>query len=636
MVSLVGERFFELSLELFMIADFNGKILKVNPAWQSLLGYSLDELVGRPYTDFVHPDDVLTTNGETQSLSEGKDTFGFENRYITKAGEVRWLKWKAKVVPGEAVYAVARDVTIERRTIQELINEKNQSELASNRLSAFFMQVPALVMVTHGPNHVLELANKQYMELADDENVVGKSIREVFPSLDVREFEIIDKVYRTGERFLAKNHPIKAVWPGKEKVSIRYFTLIYEPKLNSAGDPDGIICFATDETEAIGSAERLRKSEKMAALGQLSAAIAHEINNPLAYSMLNVELAQSESQAFDSVDLNDQLNNIYDGLTRVKTIVQNLKSFSYSRDTKRVPVSLAQVVKSALNFAGNELRHRTRIEANLNECTDVVLADSTQLTQVFVNLLVNAAHSIEAGKVDDNLVKIEIRRDGPQVKVDVCDTGTGISKQNLDRIFEPFYTSKAANVGTGLGLSICQEIVASMNGTIEVESQVGKGSRFTVCLPTTDARIHDITPAAQSSASVYLNAQTKKKLLILDDDARLSHVIASSLASDFEITVLNHATAALKAVVETEFDIILSDVMMPDINGKDLYYLIQQAKPGLERKIVFMSGGAFFPSIAEWLQNVENKCVTKPFTAADLKAVLATINTSSAHSAISQ
>ena len=255
-----------------------------------------------------------------------------------------------------------------------------------------------------------------------------------------------------------------------------------------------------------GQQKSLVKTEKLVALGQLSAGVAHEINNPLAFVVSNfnslkkyfkeieqaienaknnpqdptfVEFIQSDDFDFIQNDSNLIFNEIHEGLERVKDIVGNLKSFSRTTTTDRSNTTIAEIIESALKLSHNETKYHCQIEINIEDDVPEIYCNKNQLVQVFINLVVNAAQALSKS----GNIKIHAHANEDYIVIDVSDTGCGIPADKIDRVFDPFYTSKPLGEGTGLGLSVSYGIIKDMDGTISVESAQGEGSTFTVLLP---------------------------------------------------------------------------------------------------------------------------------------------------------
>ncbi|HEX8436522.1 sensor histidine kinase [Archangium sp.] len=251
----------------------------------------------------------------------------------------------------------------------------------------------------------------------------------------------------------------------------------------------------TDSLRQLQSTQtRLLFSERLATIGQLAAGIGHEINNPLAFIVGNLDYVQQQLMGADGVasseehqEMLEALADARDGAERVHLIVRDLKVLSHPNDMERGPVDIVSSLRSATKVAAYELRDRARLVEQWDELPPVH-GHKGRLCQVFLNLLINAAHAIPAGQASRHEIRLSARASGDsRVIVEVSDTGCGIPPENLERLFSPFFTTKPVGMGTGLGLSVCHSIVTALGGDISVESQVGRGTTFRVSLPVYEA-----------------------------------------------------------------------------------------------------------------------------------------------------
>jgi signal transduction histidine kinase len=389
--------------------------------------------------------------------------------------------------------------------------------------------------------------------------------------------------------------------------------------------------------EQVKMRSRLVISERMASAGTLAAGVAHEINNPLGIAILNLSqttealtritaIAQ-DLQARGSrgaaalgghiAQLAEPLVDLGEALDRIREIVRDVKLFSRPDDEVTSSVDLRRVADSSARMAWNEIRHRARLVKEYGDIP-MVHANESRLGQVLLNLLVNAAQALPEGHVDEHEIRVTTRtaEDGDAV-VEVADTGCGMSKEIAARIFDPFFTTKPVGIGTGLGLAICHGIVADLGGQIEVESEVGKGTRFRVLLP----------PGQQSRTVLKVaEAHTpgfRGRVLVVDDEVALGRVLKRTLSAHHDVTVLTSGTAALETIAGGErFDAILLDVMMPDVSGMETYERIQHQAPEQAQRIIFLTGGAFTPRAREFLDRVPNPRLEKPVGATELLALI--------------
>jgi PAS domain S-box-containing protein len=399
-----------------------------------------------------------------------------------------------------------------------------------------------------------------------------------------------------------------------------------------------------DITERVQLQARLLQTDRLVSVGTLAAGVAHEINNPLAYLLTNLDVvrqrrlgevtgalerlaAQAESET-TRAELERVLSRVQDalemidvareGADRVRSIVRDLKTFSRADEDALRPVDVRRVLEASIQMAWNELRHRARLTRAYEEVPTVDASES-RLGQVFLNLLVNAAQALPVGHAGEHEIAVSTERDADgRVVVSVRDTGPGIPPHLLRRVFDPFFTTKPVGVGTGLGLSICNGIVGSIGGRIEVESELGKGTTFRVILPPSVRERSDPVLPARAPRPVR-----RARVLVIDDDVSIGLSLRVALAEEHDVIVTASGREALELLrQDAAFDVILCDVMMPDMSGLEVYETLTSELPGVVGRIVFVTGGAFAPRLKEFLDRIPNPRLEKPFELDALRELL--------------
>jgi PAS domain S-box-containing protein len=363
---------------------------------------------------------------------------------------------------------------------------------------------------------------------------------------------------------------------------------------------------------------QLLRADRLAAVGTLAAGTAHEINNPLVYVVGNAEVLQQELERLEpkvppgELDLAKELvGEIGVGGERVRRIVKDLMSLARDRSADESAVDVRRVLETTLTMAANQLRHRATV---VRELADVrpVFASEVRLGQVFLNLVVNAAQAIPEGRVAENTVRVRTRMSGDSVVVEIADTGTGMDAKTRDRIFDPFFTTKEVGQGTGLGLSISHGIITTLGGSIDVESELGKGTTFRVTLPAMPPE-----PASEKGTSSSSELTVKRRILVVDDEPLVARNLARMLAPH-EVEVAGSGREALDRCANERYDVVLCDLMMPDVTGMEVYTQLVAADPAAAATFVFMTGGAFTDKAREFLAATPTRCLEKPITRADL------------------
>ena len=403
--------------------------------------------------------------------------------------------------------------------------------------------------------------------------------------------------------------------------------LAFHSMVDENGSCFGHLATIFDVTEHRRLQEQLMVSDRMASVGILAAGVAHEINNPLAAVLTNLHMAVEcvptlkldKSSEKDRVELAEELSDALEASERLRDIVRDLKIFSRTPETSMGPVDMQRILESSLRMAWNELKHRARIVRKFQP-VPMVHGDESRLGQVFLNLIVNAVQAMEEGRADRNTITLSTSVDARgRIEVEVRDTGSGMSQEVLGHLFTPFYTTKPVGVGTGLGLSICNRIVQALGGEITVESEVGKGSSFHVFLPPSE-----ITSAVRKTSRIRRPiAALAARILAIDDEPIVGTALKRVLGKDNEVITETSARRALDRIRAGEhFDLILCDLMMPDVTGVDFYNELKEFAPERAADVVFMTGGAFTPKARTFLETVTNERLEKPFDMATLKTLV--------------
>ncbi len=361
--------------------------------------------------------------------------------------------------------------------------------------------------------------------------------------------------------------------------------------------------------------QQLQQAEKIATMGQLLAGVAHELNNPLSVVLGHCTMLRT---APGQESVAQRAEKISRAAERCARIVKNFLALARQRPPERQVVLLNQVVQEAVELLGYPLRvDGIEVLLALADNLPPLWADPNQLHQVIVNLVTNAHHAMRATTGARRLT-LTTRLDPPRnrVRLDVADTGTGIPPEIQARIFEPFFTTKPLGQGTGLGLSLCQGIVATHGGMMSLESGVNEGTVFSIELPveTPPEAAFEATPAAG------LPVAAGKRILVVDDEPEVSDMLTEWLAADgHQPVAVTDGAAALDLIRRERFDLILTDMRMPRLDGPGLYRELKRQDPELARHLIFLTGDTLSPDVAQVLAESGLPSVAKPF---DLEEVL--------------
>ncbi|MEO7037907.1 MAG: ATP-binding protein [Polyangiaceae bacterium] len=409
--------------------------------------------------------------------------------------------------------------------------------------------------------------------------------------------------------------------------AMQIFDAQYRQHIEELGETLSLACARqTLRAEQRKIQERLVLTDRLASVGTLAAGAAHELNTPLACVATNLDLMLEEIHALNDGSQSGHVRELEglaqaarDGAGRVAEIVRALKTFSGAESEQRVLLELQPLLELSIDMAFHEIRRRARLVKAYGPAPRVE-ADAAQLSQVFINLLVNAAQAIPEGDADTQEICVLIATDsGGNATIEVRDTGPGIPASVIGRIFEPFFTTKAVGVGTGLGLSICHNIVSGLGGELTVKSAAQRGTSFLVTLP---ASTRSVEPAIRLPSREANRKAGRAHVLIVDDEPALGLMLGRVLRNHV-VTIVTSAHEALELIVSgAQFDVILSDLMMPLMSGVELYEELAKRFPDAAERLVFVTGGASTPAAKAFLARVPNERIDKPFETKQVRALV--------------
>ncbi len=571
--------------EVVFSLRLDGTIDFVSPAIRELFGDGPQELIGQPFSRDIHPDDLdqlIVILEET--IAQGRPAV-HEFRLFDRSGQIHWVRASARVRLSDGqpdgVQGVLMDITEQKRV-----------EADRERLIAAIEQSGEAIMITD-LSGTIEYVNSAF------QTVTGYSSDEVLgqnPSIlnsGRQDKEFYRQIWGT---ILGGN-----IWQGR-MVNRRKDGALYtedaviSPVRDQSGTIGHFVGVARDVTEHIQRAAQLQQTQKMESVGQLAGGIAHDFNNLL--SVILGFAGWALNDVAEGTALYDKLIEIRHAGERAADLTRQLLAFGRRQVLQPVPFDLNTVVRDMENMLRRILGEDIDLRLILADDTQCVVADPGQIEQVLMNLVANARDAMPTGgrltietasvDVNDEFIAQQMGVDcGFFVRLAVSDTGCGMDAATLPRVFEPFFTTKAPDQGTGLGLPTAHGIVKQSGGDIRVYSEPAKGSTFKVYLPRTlQAPVN--RREAQPEQIPHGNHE---RVLVVEDDPSLRTLLESMLtAHGYRVTMAADGFQALETVKHQNLrpDLVLTDVIMPGMSGKQLADRLREKHPGL--KILFMSG----------------------------------------------
>lgn len=619
-------------LDGILVFDEVGTISTFNRGAERLFGYSAGEMLGKNIEGLIPQPARTNSEGNLDKENRLAKLIGVGREVVGVRKDGGRVPIELSVtemwVEGTRHYTgLLRDIS-ERKEAEHAIEMQNQElkrlrDAAATDAAGVRAQLRAVL--DNAPDYILSLdregsilyVNRAIPPFTVEQLVGSKWVSHAStPEAGAARRAAIDRVLASGEAA-----HLTSTMNGADGLPRSFESRIGAVRLGN--EIVGVAIVVRDVTEQRRTEMQLKISDRMASVGTLAAGVAHEINSPLAAVVANLELTLRDTEALAhlSTELHDGLRDARDSAERIREIVFDLKLFSRAEVADRVaPVDLRRVIDSTLRMAGAEHRHRAKVVTDYGE-VPLVLANESRLGQLFLNLIVNAAQAIPEGDADHNEIRIITSTDATgRAQVEIRDTGPGMSQEVLGHLFTPFFTTKPVGVGTGLGLSICQRIVAAIGGEIHVESAMGRGTTFRVSLRPAPRDAVEPPPAVGSPPQP---ATRRGKILVIDDEPMIGHVIRRTL-NEHDVTVVVRAQDALDLIrAGNHFDLILCDLMMPQMTGMDLYELLNGEKDSdLVARFVFLTGGAFTQRARQFLDEVPNLCLDKPFKTSHLRTIV--------------
>lgn len=567
-----------------------------------------DALCG-PTTEGCPPTDLVTRAIEEQAGGTADELIvGSAN------GSDRWIRFVATpcVEAGaQCRYAVVTciDVTPEHEAHDESVEARTRLEVA--------IQNAPVVLWTVDKNGIITLSTGAALVRlgSTSEQLVGRCVFELYAGHPTIDTDIRRAL--AGESFSYKTAVPNVTFE-------TWIAPIRDPKTNAV---TGAIAVSTDITEREFLQAQSIRNDRVSALGSLAASVAHEVNNPLTYAILSMQTAQLSVAALEkglasgtmgAAEMRSQLSTlapaietIHDGLQRIAMVTSALRTFARADDDEKL-LDVRDVIKPVLRLVSKELEARARVTTSLDDVPPVRASDA-RLGQVFLNILLNAIQALDEGR-KNNEVSVATCVSAHDVVVTISDNGPGVPPALRDQIFEPFVTNKP-NAGTGLGLFVCRNIVNSLGGEITVEDRPGGGAVFRVRLPASKPVAAETAPGSPARIQSTQPPARAGRIVVIDDDLVVASTLAGVLGrAGHTVDFTEDGRRGIEMILsEPGCSLCFCDLMMPGVTGMEVFEEVKRRAPGLERRIVFMTGGAFTPTARRFAESMRHVVIEKPF-----------------------
>jgi len=604
-------RLFELGSDaLFLIEVETGRIIDLNDSAIQVYGYSREEALQMKNTDFsAEPDKTRRATLESEEQIPIRYHIRKDGTVFPTDISVAHFAWRGK----EVCIAAIRDIT-ERKQAEETLRQSEERY----RTILEDMQDNYFELDVAGNYTFVNDASCRAMGYSREE-MMGMSHRDLMLEEDAKAvYQDFNRMYRTGESIKGMSYRFI-----QKDGSTGFGELSASLLRNHEGEVIGFRGVGRDVTERVQT-ERERKeleqraqlSSRLASVGEMASGIAHEINNPLTGVIGFAELLAQSKDIPE--DMREGVEVICEGAQRVAGIVKRLLTFARQTKSQREYVSINELIGTTLALRTYELAtSNIAVTTCLDPNLPPTIADGGHLQQVFLNLIINAEREIKLARGGGGNLLIQTETVDGTVRVSVKDDGPGIAKKNLQRVFDPFFTTRKAGQGTGLGLSVCYGIVLEHGGTMYVESQLHKGATFVVELPvvTEPGQMTLPEPVVEETQAVL-----EARILVVDDEPTVRRFLSKVLTDEgHEVQTVANADDALEEIENESYSLILLDIKMPGTSGTDLYKRFQETAPSLAKRIVFITGDVIAADTIDFLSQTKAPYIAKPFRTAELK-----------------
>ncbi|HKY33984.1 MAG TPA: PAS domain S-box protein [Candidatus Polarisedimenticolia bacterium] len=614
-----------------LVLDTEGRVIRWNLGMERMTGFPAAEAIGRSWTDLADPAARERAGEIVRRVSAGGTLEEIEERAFRRDGRAIHVALTMSPVKGpggalEGISVIVRDVTQRRAMEESLLAMQRRIQESEEKFTALVERAQDAIFLVDAAAGTVMLASVRAQELTGwpRAELTGRPALDLHPQEErARAGAHLRGAIEAGAAATAPFHLLrKGGEPLEVEVSSHLLTYAGRHAVQWVCRDVSERRRAEREKEELQL--QLLQTEKLSAIGQLISGVAHELNNPLTGVIAYAQLLSSKD---GDESIKRGLEKVYAEARRCHRIVQNLLTFARKHAPSKMSVSVNDIVESTLELRAYQLRvDNIRVVTNLSKDLPRAMADFHQLQQVFMNL-VNNAHQAMKGSGRAGTLTLSSCVEGDRIRVAVEDDGPGIAPENLGRIFDPFFTTKQIGQGTGLGLSICYGIVQEHDGRIIASSVPGGGSVFTVELPVpADASSRDARAAVEPVPAPTAAPAAQGRLLVVDDEPSILDVMTEALrACGHQVDTAVNGKLALRKILSGDYDIVISDLKMPEMSGQELFREVSRSRPMMMDRFVFATGDVMGGETKDFLERAGRPYLEKPFHLDRLTTLLTAI-----------
>lgn len=611
----------EAMSEGFVLYDAEDRLVMFNRRYRDEFSFAPEALVpGMRYEDILRSGSRQVPLGYDPERWIAERLEGHREPpppFLVERADGRWTLMTEYRTKEGGIVGIRTDVT-------ELKQRERAAQAQERLLRELVDAVPAAIH-TKDRDLRYQLVNRYFLKLWNlaPEQVEGRTQREAFQghlsaaygtAADERDRLVLESGRATGF--------YEVSYPGSDGQQLTLWSNKL-PLIDVDGALTGVLTVGIDVTELKRAQreieqqrEALHQSEKLTALGSLLAGVAHELNNPL--SIVVGRATMLEEQVTDPW-LVDRIGKIRVAAERCGRIVKTFLAMARQKRPSWRKAQINDVIADAVELLSYGLRASDiRVELDLAPDLPVALVDRDELSQVFANLLVNAEQALSQSGPPRRIAISTREKPAGMIQIAFSDNGPGIPDAVRHRVFEPFFTTKPTGIGTGIGLSVCRGIVLAHGGSIDVESTSNVGTTFVVRLPLREA-----PPSPEDAPSPIMSHIGSRRILVVDDEPEITEMVAEMLrGAGHEVDAVQSGTDALDCLERLAYDLVVADLRMPGLDGRELFERAIRLRPSLSRRFLFLTGDTLSPLARRFLEEAGRRHLRKPVTPDELRTAV--------------